>query len=446
LSRDLKKGCAGADNSSVMPTNPADVAHLLRRAGFGATREQIARLSAQSLSQIVDDLVAGKGAPPVAAPATLADPAVEPWKKFVAMQTWWLDRMRTTPAPLVEKMTLFWHGHFATGSDKVHLPMLLWEQNQLFRRHGLGSFRDLTRSVCLHPALLLYLDNEQNVAGSPNENFARELMELFTLGLNQYTQDDVVAAARAWTGHGVNKARTAYEFRPNRHDGGAKTFFGKTKAWDGPEIIDEILTARRDAVSRFIAAKLWGFFAYPGPEAPVLDALAKAFAASNLHIGTLVRAIFLRPEFYSVKAKTGLVRSPTEFVVAAMKASGLGADVAHPEWFVDAMGQRLFEPPDVSGWKSNGAWISSSATMGRSAFARFLTWKANDAKRLVETKGLPPATAVQKVLDAFGITAPSAATRAALERFVVSERAARGWAEQVNLFTLVMLTPEFQLA
>jgi uncharacterized protein (DUF1800 family) len=323
----------------------------------------------------------------------------------------------------------------------------MFEQNQLFRTMGMCSLRDLTQAVAVGPAMLMYLDNYLNRVNKPNENFARELMELFTLGVNQYTQDDIVNSARAWTGHGLNSARTTYVFTPTQHDSGFKTFFGSTKNWNGPDIIDEICTgASKMTVARFIAKKLWSFFAYPDPAQGIVDDLAGMFAASNLDIRTLVRAIFLRPEFYSPAAKTGLVRSPVEFVVAAMRYTGVSPTTAHPEWYVGAMGQQVFYPPNVAGWPQNAFWINSAALGARANFARYLTWRAVEAGVLTGTKSMSAAGAVQRAFDTFGITEPSAATRDDLERWLVTERSARGSAEQPNLLTLTMLSPDFQLA
>ena len=192
---------------------PADIAHLLRRAGFGGTANQIASLAAQPWTTTVDQLLDFSSAPADTAPAFLSDGSLEDWEKEFKLQHWWLDRMATTTTPLQEKLTLFWHGHFATANSKVTDTVLMYRQNTLFRAMAAGSFRDLVQQMALQPAMLVWLDNESNTKGHPNENFARELMELFTLGVNEYTQADVVAAARAWTGHNtLDGDRTQYHF------------------------------------------------------------------------------------------------------------------------------------------------------------------------------------------------------------------------------------------
>src|SRR4051794_4389972 len=248
------------------------------------------------------------------------------------VNTWWIERMRTTIAPIQERMTLFWHNHFPSARSKVESVQLLVQQNQLFRGLGMNKFRDLVQAVAVDPAMIWYLDNYKNVKGAANENFARELMELFTLGVNQYTQDDVVAAAKAWTGHifGGTYPDYTYAFSASKHDTTNKTFFGKTQNWNGPQIIDEIMTTKRDVVAAFIARKMWSFFAYPDPEDAVVAALASAFSSANLDITTLLRRMFNRPEFYSDKAKNALIRTPTEFVVASLRYCGISASAANP--------------------------------------------------------------------------------------------------------------------
>jgi uncharacterized protein (DUF1800 family) len=430
-----------------MPTPAGDVAHLLRRAGFGASHARVAELAALDIRSIVERVLDTTAAPPVIPPAALALPDGNRWEQWVAMTQWWLDRMRTTPAPIVEKVALFWHGHLCSALDKVESPQRMWAQLQLFRAQGMGSALDLVQATAIDPAMLRYLDNDTNVVGSPNENFARELMELFTLGVNQYSQADVVAAARAWTGHGRDRRTGEYRFDARAHDHGQKTVFGTTKAWDGPEIIQEIFTGRKATVSaRFLASKLWSFLAYPDPEPAVLDAIVPPYVKSGFEVEALLRAIFLQPAFYSTKAKRGLVRSPIEYMVAAMRGAELGASVAHPEWWCEAMGQVPYSPPNVSGWRPNGYWISSSATWAKVGFANHLRWKANETDLLKGIERLSPAESVKAVLRQFGVDNAGPQTKRALEAYVQRERATDRWAERPNLIMLVLLSPEMQLA
>jgi uncharacterized protein (DUF1800 family) len=431
-----------------MPTPPQAVAHLLRRSGFGGTPAQVAALTPLDITEIVERVLDTSKARPLPTPSIVTDDEADHWERYVAMVQAWFERMRVAPAPIVEKMTLFWHGHFTSSLDKVGSHTTLWQQNQLLRAKGLGSFVELTKAVALDPAMLRYLDNDRNRRGAPNENFARELMELMTLGVNQYTQQDVAEAARAWTGHTYDRETGRYAFVPDRHDAGQKTIFGVTRAWTGPQLVDEILLGRkREVAARFLATKIWSFLAYPDPEPAVVDAIVKPYLATkDLQLEALLRAIFLRPEFYSVKARQGLVRSPIEYVVAAMRATNLPASVVHPEWWLEGMGQQPFYPPNVSGWRPNGYWISASAQWARSQFAGFVRWKGNDAKLDHGTVGMGPDAAVRHALRRFGVDHPSRTTVAAMSSWLAAERGTSRWAEQPNLTMLCLLTPEFQLA
>jgi len=300
------------------------------------------------------------------------------------LQQWWLDRMATSSSPLQEKLTLFWHGHFATQNEKVTDMLLMYQQNSLFRHAGAGSFRDLVHQVSLQPAMLLYLDNDPNVVGEPNENFARELMELFSLGVNQYTQFDVAAGARAWTGFNtLDSDRRQYHFYPSRHDNGTKTFMGVSRNFDGPGIIDFILSenpAKKMTAARFIARKLWTFFAYPSPDTALLDAITQAFLDADLDVATLLRTIFLRTGVLfddreaRARAQPGRVGRREH---ARARNDGRRHEPAVVGWTTWA--QQLFEPPNVAGWKNNAYWISTDALWARPTSRANLTWKAHDA-------------------------------------------------------------------
>ncbi|MCU0309719.1 MAG: DUF1800 domain-containing protein [Acidimicrobiales bacterium] len=431
-----------------MPTPAADVAHLLRRAGFGGTPARIAELGALDRVDLVDAVLSTTGAPADDPPAAIADPAVDQYPKWVAATQWWLDRMATSPTPIVEKMTLFWHGHFVSGQGKVFDMDWMVRQNRLYRSLALGSFPTLTQKMAIEPAMLDYLDNRRNRAGQPNQNFARELMELFTIGVGNYTEADVDAAAKAWTGHRINDTTRQYELYAPWHDTTQKTFMGVTKNWDGPDIIDHLLTnaTTRALAARFVARKLWLFLVGPEPSSATLTTIATAFA-SQLDIRALLRAIFLHDDFWTTTARQGLVRSPIEFAVGVMRATGLAGVDANPQWWLGSMGQEPFDPPNVSGWRTNGYWISTSAASARAGFVRYVTWRARDRGVLASTLSATPTVAVQQAFDTFAVDRASARTRSVLEAWVSAQRSAgQSWAVQPNLLTLVPLTPEFQLA
>jgi uncharacterized protein (DUF1800 family) len=432
---------------------PADIAHLLRRAGFGGDANQIAALAAQPWSTTVDQLLDFSAAPPDVAPAFLSDDDLGDWQKEFQLQAWWLDRMATTTTPLQEKLTLFWHGHFATANSKVDDASLMYLQNSLFRSMATGNFRDLVQTMSLQPAMLIWLDNDPNEKGDPNENFARELMELFTLGVNQYTQDDVVASARAWTGHNtLDSDRTQYHFYPDRHDYGLKTFMGVTQDWDGPDIVNFILRddpTHKAIAARFIASKMWEFFAYPEPGEDIVSALEGAFLASDLSIDALVRAIFNHPAFLSPAAQEGLVRSPAEWVVACLRAVGMTAEDANPQWWMSDMGQQLFEPPNVSGWRPNDYWLTTSRLWARANWTRYIIWVKSIGDTLKGITTMSVFDAIQHAFDVLGVDNPSIHTRSELQAWLVMQRADHNaWTNWsfINLLTLVMLSPELNLA
>lgn len=426
------------------------------------------------LPAIVDAILDFSSNPVDTPPASLADPGKGDWERMVDLTKWWLDRMATVPRPLQEKLTFFWHGHFATQVSKVGHALDMFDQNHLFRTAGAGGFEPLVQQMSLQVAMLIYLDNDPNEKGTPNENFARELMELFTLGVNQYTQADIVASARAWTGHNVNYdvEPRVYQFYPTRHDSDPKTFMGVTKNWDGPDIITHILTVEphRSTAARYIAKKMWTFFAYPNPSATVLDALTTAFVDSNLDVHTLLRTIFLRPEFYRATARQALVRGPVEWIVTCLRGVGLTAEEMNPQWWMEEMGQQLFEPPNVAGWKNNAYWLNSTALWARADFARNLTWHVHGAwtattgflKAIIERNAenqyvMSVSQAVDLAFASFGrdpaIAPVSAWDRGVLQNWLTTQRATenaptyswRDWAA-INLTTLTMLSPDVLLA
>lgn len=430
-----------------------DAAHLLRRAGFGGTPAEIDALAGQSSwSAAVDSVLDRSGDPPLNPPPIMSDPAAGDYSRWVGGVQWWIERMRTSPTPIVERLALFWHNHFVSGTDKVPMP-LLWDQLQLFRSAGMGDFHTLAQQMAVQPAMLLYLDNASNVAGAENENFAREVMELFLLGNFTFTEADVIAMARAWTGHGLNRSEDAYEWHPTKHDSGTKSLFGIDRDWNGPDTITEIVRGSKASVSaRFIAAKLWSYLAYPNPEPALVADLASAYLAADLDLTTLLRAIFNRPEFLAPATRTALVRSPVEWTVALLKALDIRAADAHPEWFLENMGQRLFEPPNVAGWKQNGYWVSTSATWGRADFASYLRWVAtsNDGpyRRFGGLDTKTPDEIVAVALSTFGLDEPSPVTREVIRSWAAGLKGNWDvqWSVRPNIIPLTALSPDFQLA
>lgn len=342
----------------MTPSTRSDVALLYRRAGFGLRPDELDQIASGGYQAAVDRLVDGLGSAPdpggeaVPVPALSSDAATG----IRPLQNWWMDRMAATSTPLREKLTLFWHGHFATAVSKVRDPRLMYQQNQLFRTLGGGGFEVLTQAVAKDGAMMIWLDTSTDKKAHPNENFAREMMELFTLGLGNYTQADVTAGARGFTGWAFERLADRYVFRPAQHDYGVKTYLHQTGDWNGGDIVHIAVTRTESA--RYVLAKLWSHFAYPvTPSDPVVSDLMGPYGP-NLDLAAALRALFLHPAFLGPQSRTGLVKQPVEYLAGAARALGLTAGVAGtagadsaggPDLpaLAAAMGQTLFDPPNV---------------------------------------------------------------------------------------------------
>jgi hypothetical protein len=371
-------------------------AHLLRRAGFGGTQTEIARAAASSMDGAVDallDFAPADSLPPV---PDLYDPRTTlrdalagglrlrqlddgrrrellteirkgERRSIIALQHWWLNRMLATPAPLQEKMTLYFHGHFTTAAiQKGVTPQMAYDQNQLFRSNALGNLRELTWNVSIDPAMLIYLDNAGNDAQHPNENYARELMELFTLGVDRFSENDVRESARAWTGWRVNRPTGEARFVPARHDDGSKTFLGRTGNFSGRDVV-EIIYSRPECAA-FWASSLLNAFLYNAPEPQLVDAVASLLSANDYELRPVISMLLRSNVFYSSRAYRALVTSPVQFVVGTYKALGLAAIDERAQRALVQMGQILFYPPNVAGWPGGVNWLTSQTTIARENF------------------------------------------------------------------------------
>lgn len=401
-----------ADSSWSFP----EAAHLLNRAGFGGSPEEIRafhRLGREMAVKSLFEAVDSAGTFP-APEWTAPDEAEANAREFLALRralqqqtagtsveereakrrefarqgrlvrraraleirNGWFLRMLQTRAPLREKMTLFWHDHFATSMQKVDHPLFIFRQNELFRQHAFGNFRKLTGRILRDPAMMLYLDTQSSKKDKPNENFAREVMELFTLGEGQYTEQDIREAARALTGYRLNRV-TGAVFRDRRQaDTGEKTIFGKTGAYDGESLVDLIFEKPRAA--EFIVRKLWEYFVYEDPAEKVIVSLAETLRSADFEISAVLREIFLAREFYSARAIRTQIKCPVQFLIGLLKQCGMR--VPPPGLAVAAgqqLGQVLFQPPNVAGWDWGKAWINTNTLLTRYNIAGYVT-KGND--------------------------------------------------------------------
>ena len=373
-------------------------AHLLNRAAFGGTPDEIATAHKKGLVAAVQDLVEVKAEAASVPPPDWAHPRnvreirmgvrdskddpeqrkekvreirMMEGKEILDLRGWWLQRMMTGPAPLLEKMTLFWHGHFATSVQKVKDAYWIWLQNDTLRRNALGNFGALTKKISRDPAMMIYLDLQQSRQEHPNENWARELMELFTVGIGNYSEQDIRESARAFTGYRIDMTTQQFRFAPFQHDKGTKTFMGRTGALSGDEIIDALL--RQPACAQFIGRKLWRFFVEDDPSTQIVDAAASRIRAHNYEMRPVLREIFSSAEFYSDRAMRTQIKNPVQYLLQTAKL--LDTPLPSPLVSQNAMrqmGQILFAPPNVKGWDGGKAWITTSTLLFRYNFANYL--------------------------------------------------------------------------
>ena len=364
--------------------NQHAIAHLLRRAAFGPDAKTWSTWRDLSFDEALGRLLDGLGQPP-----PKDHPHYDPYLPGKIQQTW-LERMRRGENPLAEKLALFWHGHFATSNAKIQDAQLMWTQYGLFREKGAGSFRDLVLGVSRDVAMIRFLDGNANRKGHANENYARELQELFTLGIGNYTEGDIREIARAFTGW--HSRHHDFVFRKGFHDAGEKTIHGRTGAFGGEEVVDILVS--QPACSRFIAGKLLRFFSHPDPTADEVEALAKVMRESDMDIRSTLEALFRAPAFLRRSNHGSLVRSPVEFVIGALNAAGVEKVPKFVHASLDRMGQILFRPPSVKGWPSGTHWLHSGAVVERLATAKRIAALAPEdaAASILETafEGVAP--------------------------------------------------------
>jgi uncharacterized protein (DUF1800 family) len=287
----------------------------------------------------------------------------------------WVYRLLNTPEQLLEKTTLFWHGHFATSAEKVQDAKLMLDQNELLRRHALGEFAPLVQEIARDPAMLIYLDSATNRKAHPNENFARELMELFCLGEGNYTERDIRELARCFTGWEVQ--RGSYRFNRYQHDTGEKTILGQTGTFSGEEGVEIVLA--QDAMPRFIVGKLIRYFMFdePDPPAQLVEPLATAFRDGGFQIRPIVERTLNSQLFYSGHAIGRKVRSPVELAIGLLRGLEGSANSVQLAAELTQLGHGLFYPPSVKGWDGGRAWINSSTLLGRANLVRELLENEN---------------------------------------------------------------------
>jgi uncharacterized protein (DUF1800 family) len=428
--------------------------HLLNRTGFGATDAEIVEFASLERGPAVDRLLAGARREASVPPPDFVDAPFQPYYRVRAMtveermaaqrrlaqeafelRAWWLREMLATPSPLTERMTLFWHNHFATSQQKVRSNQLMYRQNALLRREALGNFATLLHAIAKDPAMLVYLDNAGSRRQAPNENFAREVMELFTLGEGHYGEQDVKEAARAFTGWSLDRESGEFFYRRVWHDYGEKTVLGRSGRFDGDDVLDVLLA--RPETARMVAGKLWRELVSPTPDAAEVERWANVFREARYEVKPLMRAALLSEAFWSDAQRGALVKSPVDLVVGTLRTFGIRPVDLRPAAFAcAALGQNPFAPPNVKGWPGGDAWINSATLLGRRQFVDRV-FRGSD----------PMATPVA-MREGAAPGAPGQAVRRMLERGMVDyafdgERfaASLGPSSQGRLETLVLAFP-----
>ena len=461
------------------------MAHLMRRAGFGATPAELVKLAAKGYEATVEELLHPETQPP--------------WEEDVARrhhigarygnglpetQGWWLQRMISTKRPLEEKMTLFWHSILCTGNAKVDHPQTVQKQIEMFRKHCMGNYRELLLDLAKDPAMIIYLDNKDNHKGAINENWGRELLELFSLGVGNYTEDDVKAASRAFTGWTHKPFPPLYPYQryfldfvydPKDHDDGEKVFLGQRGRFNGEDIIDIIV--RQPATARFIARHMYSFFVADEPPVPAwphtpprdgaaVNMLADAYLQSKYDMRSVLRVLFNSDFFKDEKVWYAKVKSPIDVVVGTLRFVG---DYVTPKPGIDDlvyqamyMGQGILNPPSVEGWHTGKEWINSGTLANRINFVAervgdlSMPGVQNVVSRLATKRGkISAAEFVDRCLELMGPVKVGKETREALIAHVEKEGELRQDTEEGRsafarragrTLQLIAATKEYQLA
>ena len=450
-----------------------DATHLLRRAGFGGAPAEVDRLHEMGKAAAVDYLIQGK-VPPGAeaafatveladfefAPAEGMDPksrAKQARREVHRLRAWWLDRMARTDRPLEEKMSLFWHGLLTSGVMEVRDIEMIVQQNALFHEHALGNYKELIHAIIKDPAMLRYLNNDQNVKGKPNENLARELLELFTMGEgNGYTEQDIKEIARALTGATVDRRNSRYAYRPFLHDNGQKTIFGKTGNYEPADVVELIFQRKEPAY--YLAERLWMFFGHPEPTKGEIQPVAEALLRNKWDVKPALRVLFLHPNFYSDRAKYALIKSPVELAVGTMRSLEIEPGrfaMQRTSEALSRMGQQLFQPPNVRGWPGGESWITSATLYTRYNFTATLinNPQANAAVSMMKLFPNLPANAtpeqlVDAAIERFTLRPLHESKKTALlEAIGHAPLSAGGETDRrvKQLIALLLSTPEYQV-
>ena len=406
----------------ALASTPGEARNLLARTAFGGSHDEIQAIVSMDYEDAVRHLLEeGRRKPQSLEPEWINQSVLRGRKRKELSETerkalrkelrrraldlkgWWFKEMVRTDSPVTEQMTLFWHNHFTSSLKKVKFPSLMYRQNLLLRKHALGNFRHMLHAIARDPAMIMYLDNVSNVKGKPNENFARELLELFTLGEGNYTEMDIKEAARAFTGWSIDRRSGQFRFARRRHDYGAKLFMGRSGNFDGGDIIDIVL--EQPATAIYITEKLWRHFIARAPDPSEVQRLADIFRTADYEIKPLLQALLTSTYFRDPAQYGALIKSPVELLIGTLRlfqvpvGRGYGLTMASRR-----LGQDLMDPPNVKGWEGGTSWITTDTLLARQQILnRFLRGKEmqsvpkNKSGRMADGK-----TMATKYLDEFG--------------------------------------------
>jgi uncharacterized protein (DUF1800 family) len=390
-----------------------DARHLLARTGFGPTEDEVRAYAPLTRGEAVAKLLRETRTTAVTPPPasaldtsplrpprgeTLSDAERKAFqqqqvREGLELRAWWVQEMLSTPSPLTERMTLFWHNHFVSAQPKVRVARLMYRQNATLREQAVGNFGAFLHAVAKDPAMIVYLDSVQNRKGAPNENFAREVMELFTLGEGRYSEQDVKEAARAFTGWSLERETGVFVFRPRLHDDGTKVVLAKAGNLDGDAVLDILLA--RPETAEFITTKLWREFVSPEPDKAEVARIARRFRESSYDIKVALRELLTSDAFYAPANRGVLVKSPIELVVGTLRQLDLRPGTTLPFAVAAAgMGQNLMSPPNVKGWPGGETWINTTTLLARKQYLDRIT-RAGGADAMLQVSMQEPTDMVR---------------------------------------------------
>lgn len=419
-----------------------EATHLLWRGAGGASDDEIARATEEGLAKSVERLVERQKESEefLHTERLLRNSALDSGN-IATLKNWWLYRLLNSANPLEERMTLFWHNHFATSNAKVRSTEKMAAQNDLLRKHALGSFADLFRGMARDVAMLVWLDGNANRKRQPNENFAREVMELFSLGVGNYTETDIKEAARAFTGWHLRNEK--FWFNKIQHDAGTKKVLGKSGNFKGDDILEVCL--EQPACPRYLATKLLSTFVTPKPETALVEALAKRIRTHEFEMRPVMKELFLSRAFFAPAARRSIIKSPVDLAVSTNKALGGHPNLPNTVQWMSDLGQSLFEPPTVKGWEGGRLWINSATVLQRANFASEFT----NGKRFGTLTGGSQRfddanSAVAHFVDLLlGLDLPSSARKDLAKVYSKTKGAAKTRAH--GLVQVILTMPEYQL-